>query len=67
MANITTVLNRIQQISDKLFQQQVLTKKDLGFIEDNLNKSIKELQADLDWLYEVKDKVSDNYSVKLKD
>ena len=65
--SITSTLNRFQRISEKFIDNENLTKKDLEFIENNIDVSIRELEIELNWLYDFKNNVSKDYVLKLKD
>jgi hypothetical protein len=64
--NITTILNRPQKIADKHISGELLSRKDLEYIEENINKAIFEMETDLNFLFDLKDNVSLDYTLKLK-
>jgi hypothetical protein len=64
--NITTILNRLQKIADKHTSGELLSRKDLEYIEENINKAIFEMETDLNFLFDLKDNVSLDYTLKLK-
>lgn len=63
---ITAVLNRMQKISEKFINNEELTKKDIEFIENNINESIRELEYEINWLYDFKINIGKDYVLKLK-
>ena len=63
---ITATLNRMQKISEKFINNEELTKKDIEFIENNINSSIRELEYEVNWLYDFKNNIGKDYVLKLK-
>jgi len=62
--SLTRTLNRLEAISEKLANQEDLTKKDLEFFENNINETIRELEIELNWLYDFKQNMDEFYVLK---
>lgn len=63
---ITALLNRFQKISEKFINNEEMTKKDIEFIENNINTSIRQLELEVNWLYDLKNNIGTDYVLKLK-
>ena len=64
--SIISQLNRFQAISEKVAFDQRPDKKDLEYVENNINISIRTLEVELQMLYDLKLDLERSYQLNLK-
>jgi hypothetical protein len=64
--SIIAQLNRFQSISEKIAFDEIPDKKDLEYVEKNINTSIRTLEFELQMLYDLKMDLEKSYQLNLK-